>query len=413
MWLIGLVWLAGVIMSGTFLSSLSESKAERDLSVVALALVNNDLSVNDRLYNPSHKAVRSEVTTVSVKKQSVEADETLKPPRYESSAENLSEKVVEPVLYSLHSGFTTVVNSDLSDEEPHVQTPYPILIVYPDELVFEFPKSLATPQNVKRAMARLLLSSDPYHEQDWLAQQGVPLHKKPYFYKKVLDHKQQPLRYPFAVYEYADYLMQQAVVESREGEEDVVLFQIPVVQREISEPIQKYHEAVSTFSTQFNIAPDLVFAIMEVESSFNPKAVSRSNAMGLMQLKADAAGKDVYQYIDSKEGKPSQKDLFDSENNIRMGTAYLSLLKHDYLSGVRNKKNKELLAIASYNGGLSTVLKLFADTKERAIAKINRLHPRQVYRTLRYQHDSNETRRYLDKVLQAKDRYRKLLDDYV
>jgi membrane-bound lytic murein transglycosylase C len=68
------------------------------------------------------------------------------------------------------------------------------------------------------------------------------------------------------------------------------------------------------------------------------------------------------------------------------------------------------LSISSYNGGISKTLKLFGKTPEIAIMRVNQLHPKQVYRTLRYEHQSDETRRYLEKVLKAKNRYRDLLD---
>ncbi|MDX1796798.1 MAG: transglycosylase SLT domain-containing protein, partial [Hydrogenovibrio sp.] len=116
-------------------------------------------------------------------------------------------------------------------------------------------------------------------------------------------------------------------------------------------------------------------------------------------------------YVDLKPGKPSKQDLFDSEQNIRMGVAYLSLLKHDYLSSILNDKIKQMVTISSYNGGIRTVLGLFGSTPERAIQKLNRMNPAQVYRKLRYDHHSDETRRYLDKVLKAEVKYRALLND--
>lgn len=319
---------------------------------------------------------------------------------------------VEPtvVTHTVVNPEVEFVSVDDTLESEHLS---PVLIVFEKELVLEFPKSLATLQNVKRAMVRLVLGENPYFETDWLSAEPVVMQKRPFFFKQILDQDGNAMRYPYSVYRYAEYLYQFGVEQNNGTQGDTVSFQIPLTERKGYEPIEKYHNVVAGYASQFNISKDLVFAIMEVESSFNPKAVSRSNAMGLMQLKAEAAGKDVFKLIDSREGQPSEQELFDSENNIRMGTAYLGLLKHEYLASVRNKKSKELLAIASYNGGLSTVLALFADDKDKAVEKINRLHPKQVYRTLRERHESDETRRYIDKVLQAKDRYRQLLDDYV
>ncbi len=165
------------------------------------------------------------------------------------------------------------------------------------------------------------------------------------------------------------------------------------------------------YASEFGVPESLIYAVMETESAFNPKAVSRSNAIGLMQVKAEAAGKDVYQYIDAKPGQPSLDELFDSEKNIRMGTAYLGLLKHDYLSDILDDKIKQMVTISSYNGGIKTVLGLFGKTPEAAIKRLNHMKPNQVYRKLRYDHHSDETRRYLDKVMKAETKYRELLQE--
>lgn len=300
------------------------------------------------------------------------------------------------------------VHNSLVKAIPTNQVEQPLLVVYPEELVFKFAKELATKKNLKRAIARLLLSADPYSEQDWLSQAPLSLNKIPYLYKKVLDHNNKPMRYPFAVYQYVEFLLENSLVESREGG-GFVLLHIPVSQKSLSVPVQQYNHYVSNYASQFKVAPELVFAIMEVESSFNPKAVSKSNALGLMQIKADTAGRDVYASVDFKIGKPSRTELFDEQSNIRMGTAYMGLLKHEYLGEVRNAKNREMLLISSYNGGISTVLKLFGETSEKAIQRINQMQPRQVYRSLRYELTSDETRHYLDKVLKMKAKYSELL----
>lgn len=58
-----------------------------------------------------------------------------------------------------------------------------------------------------------------------------------------------------------------------------------------------------------------------MESGFNPAAVSKSNAIGLMQLKADTAGCDAYRYK-GKRGCPDADDLRDPDTNIDLGAAY-------------------------------------------------------------------------------------------
>ena len=289
--------------------------------------------------------------------------------------------------------------------------PQPIVVVYDDEIVIEFPKQLATPQNIKRAVSRVLLSPNPYAEQDLLSLEPLEYRQRPAFYRRVVDAKQQPIRYPRAAFEYADYLMARHQTESKDEEGEFVSLHIPLQASNLAEPARQYEPWVMGFSQDFNIDPALVFAIMETESRFDSQAVSRSQAKGLMQIKPNAAGRDVYQYVDFRLDAPSDAELFDAENNIRIGTAYLSLLKHDYFADIRHPESREMVAISSYNGGMSTVWRLFGDTPDKAVAQINKLNPRQVYRKLRYDHASDETRRYLDKVLQAKTRYQALLGE--
>lgn len=285
------------------------------------------------------------------------------------------------------------------------------LVVYQDELVLVFPQDVASEQNIKRAVARVLLSPDPFHLQNLLKQTPIEYRQRPGLYRQVLDSQQQPIRYPRQAFNFAEYLMRhhQRHVEDESGR--YVHVHIARVPSNLSDPARRFEPWVLKFADHFNVSPALVFAVMETESHFNPYAISRSNALGLMQIKPNAAGRDVYQYIDFRLDAPSDEVLFDAENNIRIGTAYLGLLKHDYFADIRSPEVREMIAISSYNGGLTTVWRLFGDTPEQAIAQINRMNPRQVYRTLRYEHASDETRRYLDKVLQAKQRYSALLGD--
>jgi membrane-bound lytic murein transglycosylase C len=279
----------------------------------------------------------------------------------------------------------------------------------PNTLRFWFPTPLASEQHIKRGVARILLSGQPFNEKDILSLAPMEMRERPVFYRRVLDANGQPIRYPFAAFKYVDYLLANAryTQMSEEGTE----ITIPLVPSNIAAPAQYYEPMIMQFAQDFRVSPALVFAVMETESHFNPTAVSRSNALGLMQIKPEAAGRDVYKLIDFRLDAPSRDELFDPQTNIRIGTAYLALLKYDYFGLIRNEEVREMIAISSYNGGLSTVWRLFGESPAQAVDQINRMNPRLVYRKLRYDHPSDETRRYLDKVLQAKKRYQALLGE--
>ncbi len=315
--------------------------------------------------------------------------------------------VTENVISSANRGGEK--NNDVNSDVNHnVLTPS--FIQYTDALVIEVPKAIATPLNLKRMISRVLLSPAMVGGEDLLSVAPIKVQHKPWFYRQVTNQFGQAIRYPAAATEYAHYLLQSHTQEVSDEDGTFVLIKIPRVENRLLTNIERYKPWVDTYSRQFNVPKELVFAIIEVESAFNPRAVSKSNALGLMQIKANAAGRDVYQYVDGRAGQPSPEALFDAQNNLRMGIAYMGLLKHDYLLEVRNPKIKEMLSISSYNAGISRTLKLFAPTPEEAISRVNQLHPKRVYRTLRYEHASSEARQYLDKVLKAKARYSELLD---
>ena len=83
---------------------------------------------------------------------------------------------------------------------------------------------------------------------------------------------------------------------------------------------------------------NLVEAIIQVESNFDPRAVSIKNCKGLMQLHPDTARRFGVQ------------DVFDAEENIRGGVAYLRWLLDHFDKDVTR-------TVAAYNAGENAVTK--------------------------------------------------------
>jgi len=305
----------------------------------------------------------------------------------------------------LNSSIGTSSAAKIIIDEPRDDSP--TLIVYEKEIVIEFTKQSATTQNVRHAVSRLLLSEDPFSE-SLFAKDSVSLQEKPYFYAKVKDHHNRKVKYPIQAKMFADYLLMNQATKISDSEGEFIQIRIPLEKNEVKGPGNKYMNWVKNYARVYEVSPALIYAIMETESAFNPKAVSKSNAIGLMQIKPNSAGRDVYAKIDQKRGAPTQRDLFDSRKNIRIGTAYLSLLEHEYFAEITNDENRKLMVIASYNGGLTTAMAVFGSNAKRAIARVNQLHPKQVYRKLNKEHESDETRRYMKKVVEAEKRYKTL-----
>jgi len=99
-----------------------------------------------------------------------------------------------------------------------------------------------------------------------------------------------------------------------------------------------FHEFVLAAASRYGVDAELIASVMEVESNFNPKAISAKNARGLMQLLPETAA------------RLGVKDIFDPKENIDAGTHYL----HDLLQLYNNDLT---LALAAYNAGPDKVQK--------------------------------------------------------
>jgi membrane-bound lytic murein transglycosylase C len=164
---------------------------------------------------------------------------------------------------------------------------------------------------------------------------------------------------------------------------------------------ERYWEATSQYAKEWKLEPALVMAIIHTESSFNPLARSRIPAYGLMQIVPRTAGRDAARAIFGKSRMLKPKYLFDPNNNIRVGAAYLHVLNHRYLKGIHNPESRLYCTIAAYNTGTANVAAAFIDQKsmQKAYARINQLEPSEVYDILATRLPYRETRDYLKKVV--------------
>jgi soluble lytic murein transglycosylase len=114
---------------------------------------------------------------------------------------------------------------------------------------------------------------------------------------------------------------------------------------------QKFGDYVLRYAAENSLDPYLVFSMMKAESSFDPKATSRKNARGLMQI-TEMTGKWGAEKL-KLEGY-SFDSLYEPETNIRIGCWYLKRLMYEF--------NQDLdLVIAAYNGGSGNVREWLKD----------------------------------------------------
>ncbi|MEW5693118.1 MAG: lytic transglycosylase domain-containing protein [Candidatus Hydrogenedentota bacterium] len=111
------------------------------------------------------------------------------------------------------------------------------------------------------------------------------------------------------------------------------------VNKKIDETDKKCLEKkIDEVSKKYNVDPNLIKAIIEVESNWNRYAVSHRGAKGLMQL------------MDITIRELGVKDPFDPEENIEAGTRFFSSLLKMYDNSLEE-------ALSAYNYGPSKVKK--------------------------------------------------------
>src|SRR6266536_1036787 len=130
--------------------------------------------------------------------------------------------------------------------------------------------------------------------------------------------------------------------DKRIGGVDLRTYSVPAaVSVRVTRPVaaergHQFDDLISEHSRKNGVRTDLVRAVMQVESAFNPYARSPKGAMGLMQLMPETAK----QY--------GVKNAFNPVENVRAGVAYLRGLLDRY-------QDNEELALAAYNAGPGAV----------------------------------------------------------
>lgn len=114
----------------------------------------------------------------------------------------------------------------------------------------------------------------------------------------------------------------------------------------------RFLDEITAACNDFGVDPSLAMAIICAESKFDPNAVSRVDARGLMQL--TQSGLDWAQIRSDEFDDLTVDDMFDPANNIRCGVFLLSLLKEQF--------SDDLTVAAAYNAGVGIVNEWLTDS---------------------------------------------------
>jgi membrane-bound lytic murein transglycosylase C len=263
----------------------------------------------------------------------------------------------------------------------------------------------APKESLRNAIVTTLLTPDDPRSVDLFSDKPVTLtsDRPPYLLGLVVDQQGQPIRTPAQAEAFAVSALENTTktrpVDQNGVAKQALIAEIKMVANFSNRQAEKYRATVTRFAEQFKISPSLIFAVIRTESNFNPFAVSSAPAYGLMQLVPTSGGRDAYRKAKGKDTIPSRDYLFDPDNNIELGSAYLNVLSYSLLDQIDNEVSREYCVISAYNTGPRNVFKTFANDSTAALNQINSLEPPAVYDRLRSNLPYQETRDYLVKVV--------------
>lgn len=146
----------------------------------------------------------------------------------------------------------------------------------------------------------------------------------------------------------------------------------------------EYLETVEKYANAHSVPKELIFAVIKTESKFKSDAVSSAGAVGLMQMTPE-----TYAWLCEKNSDPDTDPnfLYTPEINIRYGVYYLDMLYSEFGSWEP--------ALAAYNAGPSKVREWLKNPEYSSDGVLTYI-------------PYKETREYVQKVMEAKDKYTEL-----
>ena len=183
---------------------------------------------------------------------------------------------------------------------------------------------------------------------------------------------------------------------------------VPLKINHLDERAKRFENEILKQAKRWKLDPAIVFALMETESAFNPKARSHIPAFGLMQLVPKSGARDAYKYVYKVDKLVTGEYLYKPVNNIELGCAYLSQIRYYYFENIKDDELAYICSIPAYNTGIGNVSKTLCGKPytNPAADVANSMTADELYKKLTSDLKYEEARNYLERVWKYKEKYK-------
>jgi membrane-bound lytic murein transglycosylase C len=253
-------------------------------------------------------------------------------------------------------------------------------------------------QYLKQVIEYTLLAPEQPLYTGFYTSDAAEIKGTPFLYQQVYDNDGKAMQWHWRASRYANYLIKHKRKQVSINGITVNSVTFALTSKHTKVRMQRYQAQIKQAAQRYNIDRNIVTAMIQVDSLFNPYALNSNGRIGLMQI-SSSIGQDVFHQQKKYPFKPQPNWLFNNTNNLDIGISYLNLLDKQYLNEIRNPKSRYYAMLASYIAGPQHMLQTFSKkNKKEAFTIINGLSSYEVYQSFTNAQSRAEIKSYVSSV---------------
>lgn len=252
-------------------------------------------------------------------------------------------------------------------------------------------------QYLKQAIEYTLLAPQQPKYTDFYNSYTSEIKGTPFLYQQVKDNDGKAMKWHWRASRYANYLIKHKRKQVTVNGNQITSVSFALSSNHTQIRQQRYQAQINQAAQRYKIDSNVITAMIQVDSLFNPYALNSHGRIGLMQI-SSSIGQDVFHQQKKYPFKPQPNWLFNTNNNLDIGSSYLNLLDKQYLKAINNPKSRYYAMLASYIAGPQNMLQTFSKNKKEALSIINDLSSYEVYQSFTNSQSRADMKNYVSEV---------------